>query len=308
MYKKWEPLQEGDIVDIVAPGMKPLSGSVKGLKPFLKTWGLRARYSSQLVGKDLLCANGRKQRFKDLKQALYASDSKMIWCLRGGYGSLHLLDELGRLRPPKQTKLFMGLSDITSLHVFLNQKWGWSTVHGAHIDRFALKQNLAREEKRFKQLLFAQKTQIHYKLQPMNGPAKRNKKIHGTVLGGNLITLQSSFGTPFQLHAKNKILFFEEIGERAYKVHRIFEHMRQLQMFAGVKAIVFGQFTGSKEPRGQDLVPRLLQNFADEMRLPVFKGLKSGHGPNQHPVPFGTKSLIHGGLQAKIELDTGAKV
>lgn len=302
----WTSLQQGDLIDIVAPGMKPRPRTLQGIKSFAKSWGLNVRYSPEIIGKDLLCAQSKEFRFKDLKKALLAKDSKMVWCLRGGYGSLHLLESLNKVKAPR-AKLFMGLSDVTSLHTFLNQQWGWSTIHGCNIDRFALKQATRLEQKRIHDSIFGKKQKVKYSLKALNDLAVKKGEIRSSFTGGNLVTLQSGFGTQFQIQTRNKILFFEDIGERAYRVDRVLEHMRQLKMFNGVKAIVFGQFTGGKEPGGKSLVPQLLKQFAQEQKVPVFSGLQSGHGKNQHPLPLNTSSVLCCEKQPYVEIEVGVK-
>jgi muramoyltetrapeptide carboxypeptidase len=300
----WPQLQPGDLIDVIAPAMAPSKKSILGLDVFLKSWGLKVRYSKSLVSPDLLCSNTKEFRQNDLKRALLAKDSKMVWCLRGGYGSIHLLDQLNKLKRP-QTKIFMGFSDTTNLHLLLNQKWGWATIHGCHIGRFSTKEASQNEEKRVKDLLFGKVTKLKYKIKALNSIAKKDKKINSQILGGNLVNIQSTLGTDFQLIAKNKILFFEEIDERAYKIDRIFQHMKMLNFFKDAKAIIFGQFTGGREPSGNNLVPIYLKKWAQEQKIPIYSGIQSGHGANQFPLPLNTKVMLKGGISAFIEIETG---
>ena len=305
--KTWMGLKTGDRVDIVAPGMKPQPGTLRRASEFLSSWGLKARFGENLTGKDLLCANTREFRFKSLKKALLAKDSKMVWCLRGGYGSLHLLKSLKDLPSPGSCKLFMGLSDITSLHTFFVQDWGWPTLHGCNLDYFANGQGTKAQKDRFKKVLFGLTKALEYPLKPLNPSALRDTKILAPVIGGNLTTLQSGLGTEFQVQTKNSIVFFEDVGERAYRVDRILEQMDQLDLFKKAKAVIFGLFTDCREPGGKNLIPSLLKQFARFQKCPVFYGLKSGHGPNQHPLPLGTKAQIFCGSQPRIRLETGVR-
>ncbi len=297
---------KGDLVDIVAPGMPPRPKTLEGIKPFLESWSLKVRIPKDLLGKDLICSNSRELRIKHLKEAFRAKDSRLIWCLRGGYGSHQLLSGLSSIKSPVP-KAFLGLSDITSLHLFLNQEWNWSTIHGCHIDRFARGEGSPIEEKRLKKMLFGEKLEEEYRLTPLNTKAFEEKTISGSIVGGNLITIQSSFATKFQINTKGRILFFEEIGERAYRIDRVFEQMEQMGLFKGVRAILLGQFTGGEEPGGKSLVPRYLREFAQNKKLPVFAGIKSGHGKNQHPLSFNTKARIYGGKKARLQFDSGAE-
>ena len=302
--KKWMKLQAGDLVDVVAPGMKPRSGTIKKVKEFIKSWNLRIRFGENLIGSDLLCSNTRELRFKDLKKALLAGDSKMVWCLRGGYGSFHLLKVLKGIKPPGSCKLFMGLSDITPLHGFLVQHWGWSTLHGCNLDYLAGEATKA-EKNRFKKVLFGVTETLDYSLKPLNGKALKSGNIRGRVIGGNLTSLQSSLGTAFQVDGRGSLFFFEEIGERAYRIDRILEHMNQLGLFKRAGALIFGPFTKCVEPGGGSLIPRLLKQFAGQIKCPVFSGIRSGHGSNQHPLALGTEAEIFCGPRARITIKTG---
>ncbi len=305
--QSWKPIEKGDLVDIIAPGMPPKPKTLEGLVPFLESWGLKVRIPKDLLGHDLICSNSRELRAKHLKNALQAKDSQLIWCLRGGYGSLQLLETLQKIKKPIP-KAFVGLSDITSLHLFLNQEWNWSTIHGCHIDRFARGEGTHLEEKRLKDLLFGKKPQLQYKLTPLNPQAFQERTIKGSIVGGNLITVQAGFGTSYQIKTRNQILFFEDIGERAYRIDRVFEQMNQMGLFKGVKAILFGQFTGGHEPGGKNLIPQYLRSFAAVRKIPVFAGIKSGHGENQHPLCFNTEAQIQTGAKPLLQFNTGVQL
>jgi muramoyltetrapeptide carboxypeptidase len=303
----WLPFREGDIVDIIAPGFACKPEELDGAIRFLREWGLKPRVPQKIFGRDVLCSSDDRTRFRHLREALVAEDSSGIWCLRGGYGSIRLVPELARLRKPKgRAKIFIGLSDITSLHVYLGQKWGWPTIHGPHLDRLGkgvAKPPYVRELKKF---LFGESSEIAFdRLKPMNAEARKRGTIRASVTGGNLVTLQSSLSTPGHWETRGRILFFEELGERGYRVDRVFEHMRQAGMFDEARAIVFGDFTGGNEPDGRTRVPAVLQRFADTVGLPVFSGIKSGHDVVQRPVPFETPAELSLGERGKLVCQTG---
>ena len=139
----------------------------------------------------------------------------------------------------------------------------------------------------------------------MNSLALKIKNISGTIIGGNLTTLQSGLGTEFQLEGRGVFLFFEEVGERAYRIDRILEQMKQAGIFKKSKAIIFGPFTDCLEPDKKNLIPLLLKYFALETQCPVYQGIKSGHGLDQQPLPLGTSARIVGKPKPKIVIKTG---
>ncbi len=299
----WQPLREGDIIDIVAPASACAPERLDGAIRFLSDWGLTPRLPRKIFGKDVICANDDANRLAHLKQALFSTDAKAIWCLRGGYGSIRLLPELMKLKKPKGApKLFIGLSDITSLNVFLNQEWNWPTIHGPMLDRLGRGETKPAYIKELRKFVFGELPEIRFqKLKPMNEAALAKTTLKGHVTGGNIVTLQSTLGTKCHWETAGKIIFFEEIGERGYRVDRILEHFRQAGCFDRAKAVVFGDFTGGEESDGTSRIPRILRRFASLVDIPVLSGVQSGHELIQRPVPLGTPSELHL-AQGKCEL------
>lgn len=299
---KWKPLEPGDIVDIVAPASHCAPERLDGAIRFLIEWGLKPRVPQRIFGKDVICANTDEIRFDQLVNALSAQDSKAVWCLRGGYGSNRLVPELLKMRVPKgQPKLFIGLSDITTLNLYLNQIWKWPTIHGPMLDRLGRGETKLVYLRELRNIFFGKTAEIQFKnLKPLNEAARVTSRISGVVTGGNIVTLQSSLGTDLPWETRGKILFMEEIGERGYRVDRILEHFRQAGRLEKARAIVLGDFTGGEEPDGKSRAPKVIRRFASELHIPVFSGIQSGHGTIQRPVPLGTPSILEIGEKSAV--------
>lgn len=306
--KRWRPLEKGDIVDVIAPGFKTSQEELDAAVAGLRDMGFEPRVPKNLYGRHYLMSNSDEHRFAHLKEALFAKDSTAIWCVRGGYGSIRLLPYLKKIRKqPSESKLFIGLSDVTSLHLFFNQHWGWPTVHGPLLER--LQQKKVRHGKQLNQLLQGGIQEVEFKgLKPMNSAAKKRAAVYGEVVGGNLTVVQSTLATPWQIQTHGKILFFEEVGERGYRIDRILVQMQQAGLIKKAKAIVFGQFTGGSEKTGQALWRQVKRDFAQDLNIPVFRGLPSGHGKIQKPVPFGIRARLTGGEKGTLICPTGAKI
>ena len=91
-------------------------------------------------------------RRHDFAAALERPEIDALVGVRGGYGSIRLVPEMLKWKTPKHAKLFIGLSDISSLHLFLNQKWGRSTLHAPLLDRVGLKKIEPRYERELKRV------------------------------------------------------------------------------------------------------------------------------------------------------------
>jgi muramoyltetrapeptide carboxypeptidase len=238
----------------------------------------------QLFGTDLLCANTDAQRFAQLRKALYARDSRAIWCVRGGYGAIRIIQRLQALKPPAQPKLLIGYSDATTLHQLLNLFWGWPSLHGPLLDRLGSAGFPEAQRTELLEVLFgAAPRTVFADLVPLNAAARRRQRINSRLTGGNLTVLQSTLGTSLQRRPSG-MLFLEDIGERGYRLDRMFEQLRQAGVLRNIKAIVLGTFLGGAELDGSNLGPAVLERFANSLPIPVLSGIPAGHGTIQRPV------------------------
>jgi len=307
----WKFLKKNDVIDVVAPGYPSQIHEVEGARLFLQKWGLQARIPKDLIKPHFLHANEDAERFDFLKKAIEAPDSQVIWCLRGGYGSNRLLPYLARLKKPTQAKLVLGISDVTSLHTFFIQEWGWKTLHAPLLDRLGRNLIAPKYEKELHQILFGQEKNIEFKkLQPLNEAARQLRKIESKVVGGNLRVLESSLGTPWQIETRKKLLFLEDIGERGYSVDRMLEHFRQCGLFKNCAGIILGDFVGSNEPNSEESkLDLVLKRWALDLQIPLFRGMQAGHGAIQRPVPLNTHCVLEmqASKKATLSISTGGK-
>lgn len=302
-----EPVRQGAIVDIVAPASACAVSELKGAVRLLKEMGLTPRVPGNLFAKSLLFSNSDEERLRQLKKAIYAPDSNFIWCVRGGYGALRLMPSVARWPKPKRAKIFLGYSDITTLHAFFNQKWGWATLHGPLLDRFGREAMSRPEHRQLFGMLFGQESEAQFKnLEPLNAAARKSKTIRSTVIGGNLTVLQSSLGTGASLRGGKHILFLEDTGERPHRVDRMLTQMEQAGALAGVRAVVFGYFQLSNAKDRRDLWRDVMARFAASTNLPVLRGLKVGHDPIvQMTLPLNTPAILSLGSSPNLKVQSG---
>ena len=292
------------MVDVIAPGFRCTAEQLEGGIGFLERQGLVPRVPPDIFGEDLLCANTDANRFAQLRKALYARDSRAVWCVRGGYGAIRIIQRLQALKPPAAPKLLIGYSDATTLHQLVNLYWGWPSLHGPLLDR--LGSAAIRDEERLElhEVLFGGAAQtVFADLVPLNAAARRRGRIRGRLTGGNLTVLQSTLGTALQRRPSG-ILFLEDIGERGYRIDRMLEQLRQSGVLRNLKAIVLGTFLGGAEADGSNLGPAVLERFAETLKIPVLSGIHAGHGPFQRPVFFHTAADLRCGPGAQLTVQT----
>ncbi len=293
MNTYWHFLQNGDEVDIIAPGYGCAPEMLQKAVAFLASLGLVAHMPEGLLGEDPFSAHSDEARLQHVMNALNNPRSKAIWCLRGGYGSARLLPALLQMAPPEQVKLLIGFSDITALHLLFLQHFGWPTLHAGILTAFCHKTPDDDAVQTMLSLLHGTTKTLHFPtLLPLNDAAKEPRTIHSTITGGNLSLLQTSIGTAWQLQSKGKILLIEEVGERGYRIDRMLMHLTQASLFDGVEAVLIGDIIGDEEKDGRSLGQVAIARFAASTTLPVLHCPGIGHGTLNHPLAFGTDTTL----------------
>mgnify|MGYP001588236488 FL=1 len=212
------------------------------------------------------------------------------------------------MKIPNNKKILIGLSDISSLHVVLNQKWKVPSLHASLLDRLALEKLSAENIHELRQVLEnPDYVTVFDNLVPLNKPALVLKKIKAQVVGGNLMVVTSTLGTPSQIKTKNKILFLEELCERSYRVDRCLHQMKQAGIFDEVCAVVFGDFIDCDEPNKENHIQVTLKEFFGKLKVPAFTGIEAGHGDRQRPLFFNTETHLTGGNKPQMLVHSAFK-
>lgn len=295
--KKLPILKPGDNVEIIAPASRCTDQRLAAMKELLESWQLNCIVADDIFGKDILCANTDEIRFRHLKNALQNPNTTAVICARGGYGSMRLIPELTKVVPPELPKIFVGMSDITSLQLFLQQQWQWPTIHGAPaVDKFSPESIAA-----IKSILFGDVAQVEFsEIVPLNKLAEKNQTIEASVTGGNLCLIQSGIGTIWQMDGKDKIILLEETSERGYRVDRMLEHLHQANIFKDAAAILLGDFINGNESDGTSKIQPVLNRFVESCEIPVMQVTGIGHGYINFPIPLGTDAELYLGEKIKL--------
>lgn len=256
------------------------------------TYGVRVS-DSCFVNKNILgSADTDENRFKKFNAAMH-TDHKILWALRGGYGSYSLISYLHKLPNPKHKKIFIGFSDTTAMSLFIAQNWkNWEVIHAPVFIHLVNDKFYKPNFELLMKILHGSVTKYSIpNLMPLNKIAAKSKNVSGRVSGGNLTLLETSLATVWEIQTKNKIIFIEDVGESASKIYRSLQHLKQAGKFNSVKAVVLGTFT-----EGQGSVYNCLKQFAEELKVPVFITNQFGHGKFNMPIVYNAQSSIQHGV------------
>lgn len=276
------PLQRDQFIDIVAPA-SPFDRTLfeNGLA-FLRERGFQPRFRDDLFARDRFLAGSDERRLAELQAAIDAPDSCAIWCVRGGYGASRLLNDLSLKRLRAANKLLIGFSDVTVLHA----RWLAAGVPSLHSTMVA---RLAKEPVDVIDRLLS--TLVPGALAaPLTGQGLIGGVVEGVVTGGNLALLSALCGTPFQPDLSGAIVAIEDVGERAYRLDRMFVQCEQAGLFRGIAAFAFGEFFDC----GEEEIPAasVVVEHARRVGVPTVVGLPFGHGIVNQAVPFGVRGRL----------------
>lgn len=225
-------------------------------------------------------------RAADLARALTDEAIDAVWALRGGYGAMRTLASLGGL-PPHRPRPYIGFSDNTAVHLAL-LRCGRVSFHGPHaggeLPEFA--------EEVFRRVLFEPVPAGVLPLPP-GAPAPMalvGGRAEGELVGGNLSLLSSLVGTPWQLDARGRILFIEEVGESFYRLDRMLTQLRLSGALDGVAAVVLGKFTECAADDCMRSLDVLLLELLAPLRVPVGYGYPFGHVSENWTLPLGVRA------------------
>ncbi|HWF38756.1 MAG TPA: LD-carboxypeptidase, partial [Candidatus Acidoferrales bacterium] len=228
-----------------------------------------------VFARDGYFAGSTAARLASLKSAMAEPQSRAIFCSRGGYGSNYLLDGLSV--DPGSPKILLGHSDITSVQIYLWQKFGWVTFHGPMLaSAFANGAGAANGYDR-DSLLHALTESSKGWTVGLDGESLVAGSTEGTLLGGCLTLIQTSLGTPWELDTHGAILVIEDRGMKPYQVDRAFMHLKQAGKFDSVAGIVLGDFPECEAPGQSEPVKNVAHRILGGLGVPVVWGAAVGH-------------------------------
>ena len=226
-------------------------------------------------------AGADARRLAELQAALEDPKLDAIIAARGGYGATRLLSRLDFAGLTVRPKLLVGYSDISALHA----AWARARILSVHANMVAA---LGRAEpplvERYVAAIEGAFPSVYSGLSAI-APGR----TEGVLLGGNLTVLTAMLATPHALPSRDAVLFFEDIGERPYRVDRMLTTWRDAGALRGVRGIVLGAFVnGDTGPDGMCMADVLAERLGG-LGIPVVAGLAAGHIDDNAELPFGRR-------------------
>lgn len=279
------PLQPGDKISIVSPSGKIDKALLAGTRECLKSWGL-----NPVMGRHAGSASGTyagtvRNRVGDFQAAMNDEKVRAIFCSRGGYGAVHLIDKLDFTQFAQSPKWLIGFSDITALHCLFQQR-GYASIHAPMGRHLSVEAEDDLSSLYLKEMLFG--NYPSYKVKPHK--LNRGGCVKGILRGGNLSVYNGLRGTPYDIPSENTVLFIEDVGERPHCVERIIYNLKLGGVLDKLAGMIIGQFTEYEEDKslGKELYGALAY-ILKEYDFPVSFGFPTGHVTYNLPMICGAE-------------------
>ncbi len=267
-------LRQGDRVAIVAPsGPFDRPSFEKGLEVIARCY--QPVFTERIFAATRYLAGSDLARQAELQAALDDDSIRAVFAARGGYGAMRILPEL-RLGSPKH---LIGFSDFTALHC-VAQKQGWASLHAPVLTQ------LGKQPADVIERLFA--ALEGRAVSPLNGLRTVNEGVaEGPLLGGNLSVLTRLIGTRWWPSLRGAVLLLEDVGERPYRLDRMWTHLQLTGLLEGVRGVVLGELTGCEEKDADYTASEILEELVRPLGIPCASGFQIGHGEVNQPVMLG---------------------
>jgi muramoyltetrapeptide carboxypeptidase len=284
-------LAPGARVALVAPAGplrddQDLDRSVANVSSF----GWVAVPGEHVLERDGYFAGSDEHRLADLNRFLRDDSIDAIWCIRGGYGAMRLLEGIDYDALTRRPKSIIGYSDITALHAAVGRRCDLVSFHGA-----TARAHLTAMTHKSLASMLSEPWEAFTIAQPAMTPL-RHGTARGRLAGGNLALVAALAGTPYAPDLDGAILILEDVNEAVYRIDRMLTQLWLSGALRNIAGLAFGSFTEippADDPATVDRpLERVLEEFAARCDVPCVSGFPVGHIDDQNTYPLGAMAEL----------------
>jgi len=285
-------LKKVDTVAIVSTARKISEEEIQPALSLLQKWGLTVVLGKSIGASDNQYAGDDALRASDFQTQLDNPKVKAIWCARGGYGTVRIIDLLDFSGFKKSPKWIIGYSDITVFHNHIHNM-EIETLH-AQMPLDIEKKSLATQQSIF-EVLFGNNYSIE--LSSEESIFNRNGKATGQLVGGNLSMLYSLLGSTSGIGTKGKILFIEDLDEYLYHVDRMMQNLKRNRLLENLAGLIVGGMSDMNDntiPFGKT-AEAIIAETVSVYDYPVCFSFPAGHVQDNRALIMGREVVLRVG-------------
>jgi muramoyltetrapeptide carboxypeptidase len=301
MLQKPKRLKPGDTIGVVSPASPTEKKSdILRATEKLEEFGYRVEVGKNVDKQRGFVSATEEERVEDIHEMFAREDIDAVFVTQGGYGSAQLIDKLDYDLIRRNPKIFIGFSDITSMHLALNKLAGLTTFHGPSMYRFNDEEMTDYTLEHMMKALCSDKPVGTITLAD---PKKWLYAItggtcEGEIIGGNLTLICSSLGTPFEIETAGKILFLEDLDIEPWIFDHMLCHLRNAGKLKDVIGVVVAEcvncIPNDYKPGYYVDIPLedVLDYYLSPLGVPVLFGLPLGHTKDMATLPLGVRARL----------------
>lgn len=290
-------LKQGDTIGITSPAGYTTLKDIQPAIDLVQSWGFKIKVGDTIGKRDFTFGGTDEERRTDFQQMINDNAVKAILCARGGYGFVRIIDRIDFSKLKQHPKWMIGFSDITVLHSHINRNVGVATIHSKMCNSFPEDWSKA-EPIQIETINSIRDVLKGVKMNYSIVPNEKNRLgiATGTLVGGNLKTLESLAGSSSDIKTAGKILFVEDTGEYMYSIDRMFWNLKRSGKLDHLAALIIGGFKvkpddDPNEQFGKTLQEIVLEKIKD-CNYPVCFDFPVGHQKNNFALKCGVKHKL----------------
>ncbi|MCB0735188.1 MAG: LD-carboxypeptidase [Bacteroidetes bacterium] len=284
-------LRPGDHVRILSTARKVDMDFILRAADVLRSWGLSVSFGKTLELAEDQFAGSRSARIADLQMALDDENVHAIWCARGGYGTVSLLDDLDFSSFKHHPKWVIGYSDVTGL---LNHLYalGYASIHGPM--PVNVKEPTSVDLLHLHDLLVGKSITYQLSTHELNVPGN----CAGPLVGGNLSVVYSILGSNSMASWDGCVLFLEDLDEYLYHIDRMMLNIKRNGLLDGLAGVIVGGLTDMHDnavPFGR-MAEEIVSDYIRPLNIPLYFNFSAGHVRPNLPFIVGEAVTIENGV------------
>jgi muramoyltetrapeptide carboxypeptidase len=289
-------LKSGDAIGITSPAGYVTLDEIQPAIQQMESWGFTIKVGDSIGKRNFTFGGTDEERIIDFQKMLDDSSIKAIMCARGGYGLVRIIDQLNFNTLTTKPKWVIGFSDLTVLHSHLNRNYGIASLHSKMCNSFPEEWTKAEPVQietiaSIRRALSGETMRYTTPCHPMNRPGT----AEGTLIGGNLKTIESLSGSKSDIRTTGKILFVEDTGEYLYSIDRMFWNLKRTGKLSELKGLIIGGFKIKPDDPGEEFGLSLYDIVLEKVKdysYPVCFDFPVGHQKNNFALKCGIKHRL----------------
>ena len=275
-------LKKGSKIAIVAPARKISREEIAFAVKWIEEKGFVPVYDDRLFVEYHQLAGNDDFRASVMQDYLDRDDIDAIFCARGGYGTIRIVDKLDFSKFEQHPKWIVGYSDVTVLHAKM-QQLGYQSIHAT------MPINFEKNTKEALETLYEALTNKNAVCRDAR-PCVSTMAFDGVeIVGGNLSVLYSMLGSDLFPETDGKVLFIEDLDEYLYHIDRMMMGLKRAGKLAHLKGLIVGAFNDMHDnaiPFGMT-AKEIISEKVKEYGYPVIWDYPAGHIEDNRAIVFG---------------------